>query len=173
MPLKTRSIVTFDRNIIKKNWQAINESPAKKAGLMVRKRAISSIRKTPKLTKKGKPTKPSKSGKPPRSRAPGHPLRRIYSVPDRFGASVVVGALGFGKGSEPTPGVHELGLRAQRRVLVPADTQGRSRRGRFQRKKKVLKTVQVDFPERPFMAPALEKVQQKLPQLWKNSLSKG
>lgn len=172
--LTIKALTFFDRNIVKKNWKAINESPAKKAGLLVRKIAVRSIRKDKPFTKGGKKRKkfgsPSKAGKPPKSRAPGHPLRRIFSVPDPLGAKTTVGVLGFGGAGEPTPGVHELGLQATRWVLVPEDRQRRSIRGRFRRKRKVFKRMVVQYPKRPFMAPALEKAEPKLPEMWKGSL---
>jgi len=173
---------TFDRAIFKKNWRAINESPMKKAGLRVRRAAISRIRKAKygRGTKKdptGRKTfeRPSKPGKPPKSRAPGHPFRRIYSVPIHFGTGVMIGPVGFDRNMVTTPELHEFGKRAIRFIRFQKSIRQRDKRtGRFRKNKRLrpqYKKVSVKYPARPFMAPALERIAPSLPRMWKNSLS--
>lgn len=159
-----RGTVVFDRKVVSRNWRKINESPLKKAGLLVRKIARGSIR-----VRKG--DKPSPRGSPPRSRAPGKPLKMIFSVPDSFATKTLVGFVGFNKNRVPTPAVHEHGLRARRKVFAPEETQRRSKRtGRFKRKRKVAVTKIVHYPERETMEPALEKARPQIPKFWKDSL---
>jgi hypothetical protein len=188
---RTKTLVMFDRSIFRKNWKKINEGPQKKAGLYVRKIAIRSIRRGKK--------KPSKPGTPPRTRAAGDPMRRIYSVPMRGGRGVIVGALklsGVSRG-EPVPGLHEHGgdktievidPAAKKRVIAKQPTTEGQRKAfhklarakdprvelylRQNRAKleALRKRKSVSFPERPFMAPALQKALPKLPAMWSGSV---
>ena len=119
-------------------------------------------------------------------------------MPFRRGRGVIVGALklsGTSRG-EPVPGLHEHGgdkvveqfapkakrvlakrpttekQRAAFRKLAIAsdprvDDYVRQNRGRF-KTLKVRKSV--SFPERPFMAPALQKALPKLPAMWSGSV---
>lgn len=158
--------MSFDRNIIKTNWSKINETPMKKAGLKVRNRAITSIRKDKRkrLTKTGKRGsfgRPSPPGKPPFSRFPGDPLRRIYSVPDND--TVIIGPIGFGD-SKPVPAIHEKGL-----TKTIRRRKGR-RKFDYSQERVEFETVSVQYPKRAFMVPAVEKVRSTLPLLWRNSL---
>ena len=166
MQPKIRVMTLFDRSVIKRNWKNINESPLKKAGLKIRNRAVTSIRKDKrrqilKSGKRGKFGKASSPGSPPFSRAPGDPMRLIYSVPHNYGIlgimSVIIGPVGFGN-AHPVPEVHEKGLSTQ--ISRP------SRNNRRQRK-----IVNKKYPKRAFMVPAYEKVEPSLPPLWKGSLS--
>lgn len=194
--VKTR-MFTFDRKVIKTNWKKINESPVKKAGLLVRRIARSSIRRgnhrgLNKDIKQGRDAwgrfqskqgvnpferkirerKHSKPGKPPRSwqRGSTPPFKMIYSVPDAMGTSTVVGMVGFGS-SNPVPGLHEHGGTATRRVYTKV-RQHRTKRGRFGKNRyKPMRKV-VSYPKRPFMQPALDKAKTKLPPLWDGSLGK-
>lgn len=162
-------IVFFDRSIARTNWRAINETPLKRAGLLVRSIAR---RKIGRLTKR-KTTRPRAPGQPPRARmamdsAGRHtPFKRIFSLPQNLGTSVIIGMEGWS--SEAIPGLHEHGGRAYRRVFKPA--------GRRQLKKGglggvVLKPVKqyIRIPKRPFMWPSLIEARTKLPSLWLNSL---
>lgn len=163
----SRAFATFDRSVIRTRWHRIAESPAKKAGLRVRRIAIRSIRRD--RTKSG--NTPSRPGKPPRTRAPGDPLRRIYSVPEQMGARTIVGPIGLG-GPQPQPALHEFGgtrtglFRRQRRL---AGQQKRDRRGRYLKQSLVFERATVRYAPRPFMRPALEKVRPSLPALWRGS----
>lgn len=170
MFVRFRSQVYFDRKIFKTNWKRINEFPLKRAGLLVRKYAVQSVRKRKWPTGNRKP-KPSPAGQPPRSRSPGHPYRRIFSVPNSFSTSVYVGFLGLHKNTTPTPAVHEYGMAVVRRVLVEKNTNVRNRKtGRFQKKQYKIATKLVKYPKRPTMEPALKKAKSKLPALWHNSI---
>lgn len=179
MPKPKVKDVFFDRKIIKRNWKVINESPLKKAGLVVRKVARQSIRrgKTIKTVLPKNKRKPSPAGRPPKSWKSGKtpPFKMIYSVPEKLGTSVVVGMIGFGKASGstmPVPGLMEHGGTARRRVFVKAG-QRRTKKGRFGRifRKPVVRSVR--YPERAFMNPALKKVRTKLPHYWKGAFNPG
>jgi len=162
----------FDRSIMKRKWKRMNASPLKRAGLMVRKFAVQSIRKRVKPSGKSKrKPKPSPIGTAPRSRAAGHPMRKIFTVSDMLATRETVGALGFGE-QNPVPGLHEHGGFARRRVWVKSH-QHRTKKGRFgkNRMKPVVKMVR--YGKRPFMMPALEKARGKFPQLWRGSLTKA
>jgi len=180
----------FDRSVIRRNWRKINESPMKKAGLLVRRIARGSIRRG-RLTKAGY-KRPSKPGRPPKSWREGKPFKMIYSIPGRLGASVLVGMVGFGQRGEPPPGLMEHGGKATRKVNIREKGRvGRNKLGRFisvrakRRKAEAYKrlvkegrireshpaSVQaVRYPSRPFMQPALMKAKPRLPRLWRGSL---
>ena len=166
--VRAKGFATFNRRIIKTNWRKINESPAKKAGLLVRKIAIRSIRRD--RSKSG--NRPSRPGKPPRTRAPGDPLRRIYSVPSPWGTSAMVGPIGFGE-LRPVTELHEFGGVRTGLFRKRLANLGRDRRGRFAkgRPKMVLERTTVRFPKRPTMRPALLKAIPRLPPMWKHSLN--
>jgi hypothetical protein len=178
-------IVFFDRNIIRRNWKNINETPLKKAGLLVRKIARGSIRRV-------SPTNlnPSPAGTPPRSRSPGGEFKLIYSVPSWDGGSVVVGMVGFG-GARPIPGLEEHGGRVQRRVFrnfkkrkknkklssseINKQYTKRRERRKDRRKNQIksrlqMPTQMVTYPERPFMRPALRIARPKIPMLYQGVL---
>jgi hypothetical protein len=167
----------FDRNVIKTNWRKINETPAKKAGLLVRRISINSIRKD-----RSKAQTPSKPGRPPKSRAAGHPMKLIYSVPLRLGTGVIVGPVGFSK--KPAPGTLEHGgsrvltdkqrialLQRQKRLLrMGRDVRGRHIKKGTKAQLANIKRVAVTEP-RPFMGPALVKARPKIPVMWRRSIS--
>ena len=140
--LRYKTVVNFDRRVIKTNWNKINESPLKKAGLEVRRIARGSVRR-------GNPGTPRHKRKPgkqrPKSWVPGNdaPFKLIFSVPNRLATSVLVGFVGFG-GPNPAPGLHEHGGTAVRRVFADAG-QRRTKKGRFGKKitKLKRKTVRV------------------------------
>lgn len=173
----------FDKRIIKTNWRKLNETPVKRFGLKVRRRAIHSIPKAERAKKEKTRRKPSKPGRPPKSRSPGHPLRLIYSVPINFGTAAVIGAVGFGQDLRPVPGRHEHGRTVsiavpQRRTTRTARSKKQSKAarkhflsGRIKSKPlpRIRKTVK--YPERPFMKPALKKELVNMPYHWKHVLN--
>lgn len=160
----------FDRSVIRRNWNRINESPLKRSGFLVRRIARGSIRRG------GKRKNPSRPGTPPRSHWPGAtpPFKMIFSVPQRLDTSVIVGMVGFTKraAGEPVPGLHEHGGRARRRVFRKGSEQ-RDAKGRFLRRKRFAEQAVVRYEPRPFMQPALEKARPRLPKLWEGSLTKA
>lgn len=162
----TKGFATFDRRVVKIRWRRIAESPAKKAGLLVRKIAIRSIRRD--RTKSG--NRPSKPGKPPRTRAPGDPIRRIYSVPEMMGTRVMVGPLGFGD-PNPVPELQELGGVRTGYFRRRSGVMQRDQRGKFLKQKLLYQRATVRFPQRPYMRPALAKVVPKLPAMWTGSFN--
>lgn len=166
---KIKTFHTFDRNIFRKKWSQINEGPLKKAGLLIRRVAINKIGRTV-----GKKTKPRPPGMPPRSRSGGKELKRIFSVVNARKGRAVIGPVGFS--NPPVPALHEHGEGAIRLVRKKSqrDPTGRLRRGRKGRFLKARFGVQyrayVKFRKRPFMQPALEKIQPQLPAMWRGSV---
>lgn len=149
---KLHTLVTFDRSVIRSNWSRMNRRPLGRAGMLVRRIARGSIRRR-------KAGKYSPAGSPPFSHWPGGtpPFKMIYSVPDRLGTSEVVGMVGFG-GSPPTPGLHEHGGTAVRGTFLTGPRKGQKLVARYR--------------PRPFMAPALKKGRDKMPQYWRGALSR-
>jgi len=184
---------TFDRGIIKRNWNAINRNPMQRAGNLIRMKARGSIRRVRKYAP------PAPPGSPPRSRWGSKakrasrggtpPFKMIYNVPTMMGTGQIIGMVGFNTfapSSLPVPGLHELGGTARRRVRNMrrrAMTQSRDpQTGRFL-PKSVLRGKQhgrfimqrVVYPKRPFMRPALKKAiaTGRIPQLWRHSLRRA
>jgi len=146
------------------NWDKMNRDPINKAGTLVRVTARGFIR-TDKRTGRKKGT-PSRPGSPPKSHQSGSlpPFKMIFNVPDGV-ARQVVGMVGFG--GEPIPGLTEYGGVASRRVFLNKKT---FRRGRKRRNPTVRKNVK--YPPRPFIRPALKKVQSRLPSMWDGCFTK-
>lgn len=173
-----RTMVTFDRSIIKRNWKAINEGPLKRAGLLARRIERQSIRVD--ITKKQNPSRPPR---PPKSRHPGHPFRLIYSVPNPMDTSVIIGHVGFYAGQTAMQ-MHEFGEQVRISTVVPRKRKWQIkdpvkrekvaaafRSGKLKRPKPQPRTTKViQMPERPFALPALQKTAKRLPQLWVNSV---
>ena len=159
------ALIYFDRTIIKRNWKRLNRGPLQRAGNLVRMDARQSIRRA------GPRTRPNPAGMPPMSRKKGRtpPFKMIYSVPQHFYTSVVVGMVGFG-GSNPVPGLQEHGGYARRGVFVKG--RRRLKRGGLGgiQYKRVIRGVR--YPRRPFMVPALHRKLPVLPLLWRDSLSR-
>lgn len=168
--------VQFNQFIIKKNWSKINKTPITHAGLLVRKIMRGSIRHVTS-------NKPSPPGRPPRSRAKGRQFKMIYSVPNPAYTRVIVGHRGFGSSQTPME-IHEFGQRAERKIFIKrrrarSDKQRRAARKLFKegkiksnrKRRYVIKTVQ--YPERKFALPALERAKTRLPRLWKNSIRRS
>lgn len=156
-------LVYFDKNVIRRNWSRMNRGPIQKAGNLVRLFARQSIKR------RGPRTPPSSPGTPPHSRRPGRtpPMKMIYSVPQHFGTSAIIGFVGFGN-SNPVPGLHEHGGWARRMVFV----KGRRplKKGGFGgiQYKRMMKGVR--YRRRPTMVPALTKAVPVLPFMWRDSL---
>ena len=159
----------FDRSIIRTRWR-FNRDPLQKAGNLVMRIARGSIKRRKKL--RGKPSSP---GTPPYSRQPGKtpPFKQIFSVPFRFGTSVIVGMVGYPQQSgPPVPGLHEHGGSAMRYVFANHG-QRRMKSGRMGRKITSYKRRLVHYPQRAFMEPALMRARAKLPPMWMHSFSKS
>lgn len=152
----------FDRSIIRTRWKKINESPLKRAGLKVRKIAIRSVRTVPPHNER-----PSKPGKPYRSRSLSREAKMIFSVPNRMDTSVMIGPVGFGP--SPAPELHEKGKSAMRLVKVKGKKR-KGAKGRFVKSRNKFITTRVQYPKRPVMVPALDKVEPTLPPMWRNSV---
>lgn len=173
-----RTMVTFDRSILKRNWKAINEGPLKKAGLLARRIEIQSIRKD--ITKKQNPAKP---GRPPKSRDPRHPFRQIFSDVSPLETNVMIGHMGYYPGQTAMQ-MHEFGEHVTISTIVPRKKKWQIkdpikrekvaaafRSGKLTRNKPQPRTTKViKMPERPFALPALQKTAKRLPALWANSV---
>lgn len=178
--------VTFDRNIIKTNWKAINRNPLQKAANLIRMRARGSIRRVGRFVPPGPP------GSPPKSRFGSHgrkanripgtpPFKMIFNVPTKLGTGQIIGMVGFNlnpTGELPAPGLQEHGgtarrfLRNRKRIREP---QRRGPGGKFLPKQTPIRTStkqRIRLPPRPFMKPALRQLvaEGRLPRFWRNSL---
>lgn len=165
------SFVSFDRSIIKTNWNAINRTPLQQAANLVRMTARQSIRyrKTRSLH--------SPVGSPPFSHRKGvsPPFKQIYNVPAKLGTSQIIGMVGYGS-SPPVPGLHEHGGRADRSVYNKSRLgmkQARTSLGRFQ-PLSAPKFIQqsVRYPQRPFMRPALAKASPRISKFWTGAFAR-
>lgn len=170
-----RGLVTFDPSVIRINWKRINQNPLTRAGMWVRAIARRSIRETKKSrSMPGQPphSHQGRGGKRSARGGENRPFKMIYSVPNMTYTSVMVGMVGF-RASRPVPGVHEHGLsitqevrttkaRAQRRIVVHSKT----RRGHDKYRTRYLARRPVQYPERPFMYPALKKAAPSFPSMW-------
>lgn len=174
--------VTFDRSVIKTNWNRINRVPLQRAANLIRIIARGSIKRR----KPGGP--PSPAGSPPRSRYGWRPkgqkqtgtppFKMIYNKPTLLGTGQIIGMVGFGNnrlGELPPPGLHELGGRARRSIINPRrGQQPRDSRGRYKRRmipSRIMRTVR--YPKRPFMVPAVRKARSRLPAFWRDSVRRG
>lgn len=173
LPSFNMTLVYFDRHIIRKKWGAINKDPLERASNMVMRTARWSIRNQATRHKGVRERKPSKPGHAPYSWKPGNlpPFKQIFS--DWYGllqTGRIVGMVGYGE-QPPIPGLHEHGGYAVRnvRILTPRRTAS----GRFTSPGMKRKIMTVKYPKRPFMEPALRKVQDLFPALWKNSLTRS
>jgi hypothetical protein len=188
--LRTKTLVMFDRSIFHKNWKKINETPAKRAGMYVRKTAIRSIRKD-----RSKSKRPSKPGRPPKTRAAGEPMRRIYSVPYGRRGGVIVGAVKLSSKSrgEPVPSKLEYGgtvrvleLKKIKRYSTRPTTAKQRAAFRLlaqmsdprvvayfrQNRDETYEETDRRIAARPFMGPALERSLPKLPKMWEGTINK-
>lgn len=158
----------FDRDVIKTRWPKFNKNPLQHAGNLVMRIARGSIKRRTKLR-----GKPSQAGTPPYSRQPGStpPFKQIFSVPFRFGTSVIIGMVGYGN-PNPAPGLQEHGGTAQRTVFTNLGRK-RLKSGRMGRNRRSFKRQLVKYPQRPFMWPALMRAKAVLPGMWLNSISHG
>lgn len=170
---------SFDREIIRRNWNKINESPLKKAGLYARRVMINSIR-----VDRSRAQRPSRPGRPPKSHDSRQRFRMIYSVPGR--GNVVIGhAKLFNLPDNQTAmSRNEFGEWVRiRRLVIPRNRRrissnlrreairqmflsGRLRSAPLQQVNSLVK-----MPERPFALPALQKTERRLPTLWANSVT--
>lgn len=169
--LKLNAITTFDRSVIRSNWDKMNRGPLSKAANLVRVSARRSIKRRKNRDLHSPP------GTPPFSHVTGKtpPFKMIYHVRDSRGR-YLVGMVGFGGNRNPAPGIQEHGgvvkdtFYAPRRGAAPRRSKST---GKFlkQRNQKVSGIFNVQA--RPFMGPALRKTAPKLPAFWQNSLDRN
>jgi hypothetical protein len=123
----------------------------------IRRIAMNSIKQSPKK-------EPAPVGKPPRTRF-GQLKKSIRFIVDKEKSTVVVGP---GRSAIALVGaVHEHGRKVQGKPLVHvAKVDG-----------VIVRTVEergpLVYPQRSFMAPAFEKVRDRLPKFWADSLKEG
>lgn len=154
----------FGRQIIRKNWSAINKVPLTLAGLEVRRQALRLIKRV------SDPHRYSPPGSAPYSHQPGKspPFRQIYSDPNFTMATVTIGMVGYdASASHPVPGRHEHG--ADISVMMPRTRTRTTASGRTRRHVTMVR-VHAHYPERPFMEPGLQNAIPHLPTLWANAL---
>ena len=184
----------MDVNFVKRNWKALNETPLKRAGLLIRTVMMGSIRRRGAYSEKtGKRLKPSKPGKPPYARTGRHakrpPFKYIISDPEYAPGKGVIGHVILpGKKQDPTVTpmqAHEFGEAVQRRTLkkqtgrrAKSAKQRKAARKKYQegkikrKKQPQFVTRQIRMPKRPFAFPALNKVKGKLSKYWKGIVNK-
>ena len=186
----------MDVNFIKRNWAGLNETPIKKAGLLIRKIMRGSIRRKPEVSAKtGRRLKPSKPGRPPLARTglgtKTPPFKNILSAPDYEPGKGVIGHVRLPiKKQDPniTPmRAHEFGetvtiksvkkLTRGKRAKTPKQRRAARKKylqGKIQHKgKTTLITRQVDMPKRPFAKPALERAKSRIGQFWRGIIKRS
>ena len=179
---KYKTIVLFDRNVIRRNWKAINFTPLQRASAYVRIDARQSIKRRKGRKRKDGTVnrKPSPAFSAPRSWQSGSPppFKMIYNLPwgqwkfaNDLATSWVVGMVGFGGPGPAVPGLHEHGGTARRTVWRDEKRKRKSTRREVKTRRPYKITVR--YPPRPFMLPALFRQRKKMPQLWKNSLKRA
>jgi hypothetical protein len=131
----------FDRKAVTSAVDRAARKVLSKFGAFVRTAARSSIRKRKKA---------SQPGQPPSSHV-GTLKRLIFFGYDPSRKSVVIGPTPLGSGSAEAPPLLEYGGTAKRK----------NRKG---------KNVTATYRARPFIGPALEKEEPKLPAMWANSV---
>ena len=131
----------FDRAKVQKAVTDAARKVLSRFGAFVRTGAKSSIRKRKKI---------SQPGQPPSSHT-GLLKRLIFFGYDPSKKSVVIGPTPIGSGTAEAPPLLEYGGSARRK----------DRKG---------KTVTATYRPRPFMGPALEKEEAKLPTMWDDSV---
>lgn len=135
----------FDRHTVMRAVDKAKRAVLSKAGAFIRTAAKHSIRKRKGL---------APPGRPPHSHE-GSLRRFLYFGYDPASDSVVVGPVGFKRSTAPN--VLEFGGKSE---------------VRYRRRGKVVKT-RATIAERPYMGPALEKEQPKLPKRWAGSVRGG
>lgn len=141
----------FDRQPVVSAVDRTKKRVLNRFGAYVRRTARQSIRKRKRV---------SRPGEPPSSRK--GQLRRFLCYGYEPGRdSVVIGPAKLSRSRFSIPEILEHGGVSTVRVRSHKDRRGRRRRTRRQ----------VAYAARPFMQPAFEQEQQKLPQLWKDALT--
>ncbi len=140
----------FDRQAVVSAVDRTKKRVLSRFGGYVRTTARQSIRKRKRV---------SRPGEPPSSRK-GQLKRFLFYGYEPGRDSVVIGPAKLSRSRFSIPEILEYGGVSTIRVRS-----NRHRRGRRRRTRK-----QVAYAARPFMQPAFEKEQQKLPQIWKDAI---
>jgi hypothetical protein len=141
----------FDSRAVQKALDKGTRKALSRYGGVVRKTAQRSMRKAPqrgdvdRRTGRAKKIEPSPPGQPPRSRV-GFIRKFLFYVWDDLSKSVVIGPIAFGKRRPGVPELHEEGG------------------------VKVVNKERLVYPARPFMQPAHDAMQDKLPQFFKDCM---
>lgn len=144
MRLQQAKGLFFDRQRVLNSVSRAERRVLSKFGAFVRRGARSSIRKR---------KRSSKPGQPPSSHT-GLLKRNIFFVYEPTRSSVVIGPIRLNQAIGDAPAALEHGGRTQ--VLVGG------------RKRHTVRTVSIQ--PRPFMGPAFEREQPKLPQMWQEAV---
>lgn len=139
----------FNDQLVASKMQTATAKALKRAGAFVQRTARRSMRK---VGKKGLPSRP---GKPPKVRR-GDIKRHLYFVVDREIQTVVIGPVKLPWGND-APKILE---------------HGGPQEWKYYKDGELFFTSTVFYRARPFMAPALEKEQSKLPELWDGAFKK-
>lgn len=177
----------FDRSVVERRLDRATHRALSQAGAFVRRRARSSLRRRKSV---------SAAGSPPSVHS-AHPFATLKNILFGFDGrdSVVVGPVGFSRMrsrgtirlSRVAPNIHEFGGQVSRVRRVPKKKRtGRRAATRRQAEAyaRLVRTGRIrpnvdfelleevlDYPERPFMGPALEAERDKFPELWARSVS--
>ena len=142
----------FDRKAVTSRLERQERGLLSKAGAFVRTKARSLIRRI---------KRPARPGEPPRARFRGQPsLKTILFVYEPRNHGVVIGPVKFG--SMDAPRKQEFG------AFLPKPAFVRSAKKRSGRKSELIKIKRI--AKHPFMGPALEDVQDRIPKLWRGSV---
>jgi len=133
------------------------------AGAAIRMTARRSIRKRKSI---------SKPGSPPSSHA-GHLRRLLFYAFDRMAETVVVGPVPFKEGTAPAT-LEAGGSVTTRKTTLIRGEQGRNRSGHFTAGEwqRVPAGTRLTYRPRPFMGPALAKVEPRVAGFWAAARSK-
>lgn len=138
----------FDRAEVMRATSRAERQVLSRFGAFVRRSARSSIRKRKRI---------SQPGSPPSSHT-GLLRKFIFFAFEPQSRSVVIGPVRLNQKVGDAPAALEHGGKSQ-------VAQGSRRRGR--------RTRTIRVRPRPYMQPAFEKEQQKLPQMWRDSVKRG
>ena len=159
----------FDRQAVAGRMSKANRRALSKAGAFIRRRARSSLRRR---------KKPSAPGQPPSVHTSDRvaTLKNILFAYEPEHESLVVGPVKLNQttflgpilGSTTVPQVHEFGTAIKVRE-VKVGKQWRTGAKRVKPKQPV-RVRSAQYPARPFMGPALEAEQDRIPDAWSGSL---
>lgn len=153
----------FDREVVMKAVDRATADALRKAGSLIRMNARRSMKKA------GKDDPPAPPGSPPRART-GLLKKFVFYAYDQESKSVIVGPA-FLSGGRRNPTVPEILEYGGHQVVRRISRKRAFEDGRRVRKPTVVER-RVKYEPRPYMTPSLEKIKPKMPELWKDILSR-